>query len=166
MRRLIWLLALCASPALAEVTPPAITALRSVILCSPARKHSEPAPGTEAGFIDVPDEPLTIVREGKAVPLVLGMGFGVAITPARDLGGIRMLSYRPGRAQPDTYVSAFTAGEESTNFFSFDTEEELVPGTWTFEAWEDTDLLYRVTFDAVPADAMPDLVAACRAPTS
>ncbi len=145
---------------------PKLTLVRAVILCTPQNRHQEPAPGTEAGYIEIPEEALVVIREGQAVPAVLGMAFGVAITPSDELTGIRMVTRRPGRLVPDVYVSQFIAGTETTNFFSFDVESELVPGIWTFEAWDGDSRLYRVDFQVLPASADPDLVAQCRAPTS
>lgn len=159
-----------ATAACAQVAPPVhsarVTTLRPVILCTPLNRHQEPAPDTEAGFIEIPDEDLTVIAEGQAVPAVLGMAFGVAIVPGQDLSDIKMIARRPGRAAADVYVSQFHGGEESTNFFSFDVESELIPGIWTFEAWEGNSRLYRVDFQVLPAGAKPDLVAMCRAPTS
>jgi hypothetical protein len=154
----------------AQVAPPVhsaqLTALRPVILCTPQNRHEEPAPETEAGVIEIPDEDLVVIAEGQVVPAVLGMAFGVAIVPDHDLSDIRMVTRRPGRKTADVYVSQFHLGEESTNFFSFDVENELVPGIWTFEAWEGNSRLYRVDFQVLPAGAKPDLVAMCHAPTS
>ncbi len=169
----VWLSLLFGAVAVAaqaQVAPPvhsaSLTSLRAVILCTPQNRHQEPAPETEAGFIDVPDEALVVIRQAQAVPAVLGMAFGVAIVPDHDLTGIRMVTRRPGRHLPEVYVSQFSSGLETTNFFSFDVESELVPGIWTFEAWDGDIRLYRVDFQVLPAAAEPDLVAQCRAPTS
>ena len=159
-----------ACAAQAQVAPPShsseLTALRAVVLGTPLNRHEEPAPDTEAGFIEIPGESLVVIGEGQVAPAVLGMAFGVAVVPGHDLTGIRLLTRRPGRSTPDVYVSQFSGGVESTNFFSFDVESELVPGVWTFEAWDGDSRLYRVEFQIVPGDAEPDLVARCRAPTS
>lgn len=161
---------LLAGAGAAEVPPPEHSAdmasVEAVIICSPAHTHREPAPGTEAGYIQVPDEDIAITRKGQLVPAALGMAFGVLGVSQRDVAPVTMLVYRPGRALPETYQADFTAGVESTEFFSFDVDSERVPGTWTFEAWDDKTLLYRVSFDVVPQEDAPGIVADCQAATS
>jgi hypothetical protein len=163
-------LLLLAGAARADVPAPEHSAdigtLDAVIICSPAKTHREPAPGTEAGYIQVPDEAIAITRKGQLVPDALGMAFGVAAISLRDVAPVTMRVYRPGRDQPETYLADFSAGVESTEFFSFDEESERVPGIWTFEAWDGATRLYRVSFEVVPQDAAPGIVADCQAATS
>lgn len=143
-----------------------IAGVEAVIICSPANTHREPAPGTEAGYIQVPDEAITVTRKGQLVPDALGMAFGVAAVSLRDIAPVKMLVFRPGRAQPETYLANFPAGLETTEFFSFDIESERQPGIWTFEAWDGETRLYRVSFEVVPQESAPGIVADCQAATS
>jgi hypothetical protein len=52
-------------------------------------------------------------------------------------------------------------GEFSLTGFSFDVPEELVLGTWTFEAHAGQEL-FRVTFEVVPPDMAAPVLAECQ----
>ena len=53
-----------------------------------------------------------------------------------------------------SYVTTLGGNDASINAYSFDLNEEMVPGTWTIRALFDGAVLYEVSFDVVrPGDA-------------
>ena len=71
--------------------------------------------------------------------------------------------YRPGRATPEVWATWLSDAGSSLAFFRFDTDDELVPGLWTFEVWDGEVRLYHAEFEIVPAAALPEITEACGA---
>ncbi len=164
----LWLLA---APALAEPAAPAgsaaVARLEVGVFCALQAMDRMPAPGTVSGWIHVPTSEITFHwPDRQVVPASIGLAFGLRVTGApgfatSDLAEARV--YRPGRSTPEVWSSGFSDGGENLSFFRFDTEDELVPGLWTFEGWDGGTLLYRVEFEVVPAAAVPEISQACGA---
>lgn len=165
---LLW--AAFATPLIAEPAPPVashrIAVLELGIFCVPESMGEAIAPGTISGRIHVPRDEITFHWPGhQTVPAQLGLAFGVRV----QLGSGEMVPYgqvrvyRPGRAQPETWGSSFSSLGPTVSFFSFDREEELIPGPWRFEAWDAEERLYAVEFEIVPAATLPEITTACGA---
>lgn len=99
------------------------------------------------------------------VPASLGLAFGVKaqLFPGRDVPFAQMRVYQPGKATPEVWESGFNDLAPSLAFFRFDTEAELIPGLWRFEAWEGETRLYSVEFEVVLAATQPEIAQACGA---
>ncbi|MEO6298589.1 MAG: DUF3859 domain-containing protein, partial [Paracoccaceae bacterium] len=163
-----WVVALwIASGAVADILPPqgseAIESLQVGVFCRPKTVSEMPAPGTQDGFISITEESFTIHNDSQQVPAALGLAFGVRAIAKQTIANVRVTVQRPGRDTPDVWFDNFAAGEISTDFFSFDRDEERVTGLWTFEAWDGDTRLYHADFEVVPEVALPDLVAQCQA---
>ena len=140
MRRLIpcVMALLIASGAVADILPPQgsdeINSLQVGVFCRPKTVSEVPAPGTQDGFVSITEESFTIHNDSQQVPAALGLAFGVRAISTRTITNVRVTVQRPGRDTPDIWFDSFAAGEVSTDFFSFDRDEERVTGLWTFEA--------------------------------
>ena len=163
-------LAWLAAPALAEPAPPTagpeLATLKAGVFCALQAMDQTPAPGTLSGWIHVPEGEIDFHwPDRQVVPAALGLAFGVKarLAPGLTTVDAQMRVYRPGSDTPEYWASGFSEFEESFAFFRFDTEAELVTGTWRFEAWQGEQQLYSVAFDVVPAAAVPELVEACGA---
>lgn len=67
---------------------------------------------------------------------------GVMLGDRRDTGISRTTEQWPSRA----YIN-----KQAYNFFNFEYDWELVPGTWTFQIWTENRMLAEQSFDVVPA---------------
>lgn len=161
----VWLaLPLQADPA-PPVTDPSVAALKVGVFCALQEMNQRPAPGTLSGWIHVPEGEIDFHwRDARVVPAQIGLAFGVK---SRMAAGIfasgEMRVYRPGRTAPETWDSSFTDLSDQFGFFRFDREDELIPGTWRFEAWTGETQLYAVEFEVVPPATLPQIAQACGA---
>ena len=60
-----------------------------------------------------------------------------------------------------SYVTTLGGEDASINAYSFDLNEEMVPGIWTIRALFDGAILYEVTFDVVSPDTVPTIGQDC-----
>jgi hypothetical protein len=171
MRRLALALCLAGSPALAEPAKPQfvpeIASLEVGIFCALQAMDRMPAPGTASGWLHVPTSDVTFHwPDRQVVPASIGLAFGVRATGASGFvssNRAQVRVTRPGLATPDVWDSGISDAGAALAFFRFDTPDELLPGLWTFEAWDGETLLYRVEFEVVPAAAIPEITDACGA---
>ena len=165
---LIW--TLMASLATAEpavpVLSPTVGLLEIGIFCTPTEKGETPAPGTLSGKVHVPFDDIRFDwPDRQTVPAEIGLAFGVRaqLAPGNSVPFGEVRVYLPGRAKPETWGSSFTDLGRTFSFFSFDRDDELIPGVWRFEAWDGPDRLYLVEFEVVPAGSAPGIAGACGA---
>ncbi|MGA0540320.1 hypothetical protein [Neotabrizicola sp. VNH66] len=153
-----------------EPAPPVVVAevarLEWGVFCALQAMDRAPAPGTASGWIHVPKGEVSFHwPDRQVVPAALGLAFGVKVTGAKGwetaVGEVRV--YRPGRTTPESWASDISSLGATLAFFRFDTESELVPGTWVIEGWDRDRRLYRVEFEVVPGAAVPEITNACGA---
>jgi len=161
----VWLaMPLRADPA-PPVIDPSVAALQLGVFCALQEMNQRPAPGTLSGWIHVPEGEIDFHwPDRQIVPAQIGLAFGVKsrMTPGVFASG-EMRVYRPGRTTPETWDSTFTDLSDQFGFFRFDREDELIPGTWRFEAWAGETRLYAVEFEVAPTAALPRIAQACGA---
>lgn len=157
-------------PAGAEVlgpVSPRVSDLVSGLFCAPEDAGRRLAPGTIAGWVHIPAEPIVMIAEGDVAPTVLGSGFGVRYV----LQGTGPVTVRytvvhppilPSNQTTESWSSQTQAGDEDSFFFQFDTPEELQPGDWRFSAEVDGEVLFTVGITVRPAADLPDLAHLCR----
>lgn len=170
MRRLVLALLLALSaPARAEPGPPwaapTVATLKVGVFCALQAMDQRPAPGTHSGWIHVPEGEIDFHwPDRQVVPAHIGIAFGVKsrLAAGMFLSG-EMRVYRPGATTPEVWDSSFTDLGDQIGFFRFDREDELIAGTWRFEAWAGPDRLYAVEFEVVPAASLPEIAQACGA---
>lgn len=170
MIRALLALALLATPCGAApadpVHGPEIGTLEVGIFCALQTMDRMPAPGTASGWIHVPT---TEIRfhwpDRQVVPAAIGLAFGVRVTgvPGFATASAEARVTRPGRATPEVWATGLSDAGSSLAFFRFDTDDELVPGLWTFEVWDGEVRLYHAEFEIVPAAALPEITEACGA---
>lgn len=168
LRQIALILMLCpalvfAKPAAPDIAPPLGTVTFG-IFCTIAVSGQTDAPGTLTGFIHTVDEAPGFDWSGqRTVPASLGIAFGVKAqtTLGTSVPFAVMHVFRPGRPLPDVWTAGFDDTDPSFAFFRFDTEAELIPGLWAFEAWDAGKRLYRVEFEIVPADQAIGIASAC-----
>lgn len=169
--RLALLLTLLASPALAAPAEPQaapqVARLEVGVFCALQAMDRMPAPGTASGWIHVPTSEITFHwPDRQVVPAALGLAFGVRAMGAPGFAtsdGAEARVTRPGGTTPEVWSSGISDAGDTLSFFRFDTEDELLPGLWTFEGWDGETRLYHVEFEVVPAAAVPEIVDACGA---
>lgn len=135
------------------------------LICAPPPAGRREAPDTAFGWIHVPDEPIVIRREGTTVPAVLGIGLGVRFRLHGEAP--RLLRYvvehPPMEPQGRTRQSwdGWTRGEGEHVFFQFDLPEELLPGLWSFTAFDGRHEVFHATFKVVTPEEAPELAQLC-----
>lgn len=150
--RLIGFLLCFAGPAAAD----GVTLLESGLFCaSPRTEESRPAPDTVEGVVhEMQSGPFDVA--GQVVPLVPGLAFGIRfrsdLTKDRV---VRMVTLHPplgpeGQTR-SSWETVLQAGAVRARAFSFDHAYELVPGTWTMEVWEGSEVLLSVPFAVTTA---------------
>jgi hypothetical protein len=160
---MVWCSAGLAKPAL-PVQSDRIAEIEFGLFCAISVTGQSAAAGTASGWIHlVEDVPAFHWPGQRRVPAVLGLAFGVRArtTAGLALPDAEMRVFRPDRPAPDVWSSGISDASPSLAFFRFDTEQELVPGLWSFEAWSGETRLYRVEFDVVPARAGDPIAQAC-----
>ncbi|MGL4319553.1 MAG: hypothetical protein ACRCS3_01695 [Paracoccaceae bacterium] len=160
---ILWPLAAIAKPATPVWVPP-IADISFGIFCAIQTEGDAPAPLTRSGVIHtVANDPAFHWPGQRIVPASLGLAFGVK---SQSIAGTslpfsEMRVLRPNETIPDIWNSPISDIDPSFAFFRFDTEEELIPGIWVFEAWDAGKRLYRVEFQVVPADQGIGIASAC-----
>lgn len=168
MRLVLGLVLAISTAAAAAVTPePPVYSAKLTdflvgVMCSPQVVDRAVAPNTALGYTNVVAEVPKFNFQQQVVPAALGVSFGVSFTSGRALAGVRNLTFRPGNATPDMYYSDLSA-KSTYRGFGFETPDELVLGQWRLESWQGEELLYRVDFEVVSAQSLPDIEAQCQA---
>jgi hypothetical protein len=170
MKRLALTLALLGAPVCADPAPPEpgplVAELQVGVFCALQAMDQRPAPGTLSGWIHVPEGEIDFHwPDRQVVPAAIGLAFGVKsrLVPGAVTVSGEMRVYRPGSDVPEVWDSTFSDLGDQFAFFRFDRDDELLPGTWRFEGWDGTAMLYSVEFEVVPAAALPNIVQACSA---
>lgn len=163
--RLALAFCLAAPAALADPADPTLApGIRLVdhgIYCQTEAIGTTPAPETSLGYIDtLPGVPEMVYRQ-QTVPARLGTSFGVVIEADRDIPGVRIETWKPGAARPETWYDDIFAGTPQMRGFAFDYPEEIILGIWRMEAWEGDTMLYSVEFEVQPAEQLPGVSSDC-----
>ncbi len=169
MIRFALALACLAAPALAEtgvVVDPQLSISHGTF-CAKITEGSVEAPDTVAGKIDLYERVPQIRWQGQLVPAHEVMSFGIVskVPDGTVLDNVTItLTHPPFResgATTQAYITSLGGSGSSINAYSFDFPEEMVLGTWTFEATQGDRLLYRVAFEVVNPRQLPDMVSGC-----
>jgi len=168
MRTLIALIFLAATPLAAQdVTSPLLFSHQAGVVCAPEISGQSPAPDTVSGFTNSIAEDPPFVSNGRRVPAVKGVGFGVKAM-AVDPGGVSFVTMTithppmgPQKTTRQSFDTSIGGSNPSLTFYQFDFAYELVSGPWTMEARQGDTLLYRTTFKVVPPAQIPELARIC-----
>lgn len=165
MQILSVLVASATGTALADPSPP-VTAPGIVIEaygvhCLIEKDGTMDAPGTESGFINLLSGMPEFTYRQQDLPARIGIAFAVVAIPDRDILDARLVTWKPGAAQPEYWFSDMAAGEPSIQGFMFETPSELITGLWRLEAYDGETLLYSVEFDVLPGSELPGVTSDC-----
>lgn len=131
------------------------------IYCRPEITGTEPAPDTSLGYVNLLGGDTTIRLHQQEIPAILGISFGVIVLPHQTIIGARMETYRPDKADPDIWFADLYEGDQKIRGFTFDFEDEVLPGIWRMEAWDSDTRLYSIEFEVLPPSALPGISADC-----
>ncbi len=151
-----------------RVNPDMIAELVFGVYCAEDPVRTEDAPETASGVINIVPELPQIRFSQTVVPAVLDIGFGVLSRTPSGLvhDPVTITVTHPPFPSSGIEVERWTTRlgweEFSLTGFSFDTQEELVLGTWTFEARIDGEELFFVAFEVVPPDMAAPVLAECQ----
>jgi hypothetical protein len=146
---------------------PVMRSVEAGIICAPPSAGEAEAPGTVAGTTHLISEEPPFVSKTRRVPALLGVGFGIK-SQTLDIDGISdvvmTISHPPmgpTGAKSQTFTSTIRGTDPSLTFYQFDFDYELLPGTWQMQASKDGAILYRTTFEVLPANQVPELAHIC-----
>ncbi len=146
---------------------PAILALKAGIICAPQVIGTNPAPDTVAGVTNIVEGDPQFISNGRQVPAVIGIGFGLK---AQAAGGGNLYDVTVTVTHPpmgdagitqQTYPTAISGNALSMVLYQFDFDYELVQGPWIIEAATGDEVLLRVAFEVVAPQMVPQLSAVC-----
>lgn len=155
-----------------DYTSPRVGYLEAGQYCPTFSVNRRPAPGTSAGYTDLYDGRPALISASRMIELRPDNTFGIYVQladPNDIAAATTRITHPPFLNEDKTTVELDTSDFVGTDgvgrLFSFDYSYEMVPGVWTFEAMDGDELLYRVSFNVVPASS--DAPHACGpAPTS
>lgn len=145
----------------APVTGPGIVLQSIGIYCRPEIASTEVAPDTEVGYINLMAATPEFAFRQTEVPARLGVSFGLLVVSDRDIPTVRVVTWKPGAASPETWTTNLLSGEPKMRGFVFETESELITGPWRMEAYDGDTQLYSVTFQVVPGTELPGVTSDC-----
>ena len=138
------------------------------VLCAQDSGVVRDAPDTVAGTTHVVQEAPAFVSNGRLVPAVLGIGFGVRSGIASEFGqeGVLMKVTHPAFEGSGASQQSFTTyigpqSDPGVTFYRFDYGYELALGDWTMSASYNGVKLYETTFTVVAPSALPELADVC-----
>ena len=161
------ILAIPVAAAPSDRTSPAILALKAGIICAPQVIGTNPAPDTVAGVTNVIEGDPQFISNGRQVPAVRGIGFGVKAQAAdrRGLSDVIVTVSHPPMGDAGTtrqrYTAAISGDRLSMAMYQFDFDYELVQGPWTIEMSQGGEVLLRVGFEVVAPQRVPQLASVC-----
>jgi hypothetical protein len=151
-----------------RVDPELVAELVFGVYCAQEPVRTEVAPETASGVINiVPDLP-DIRFAQTVVPAALDIGFGVLSRApegvVHDTVTITVTHppFPDSGIEVERWVTRIGPEEFSLTGFSFDVPEELVTGTWTFEAHAGERELFHIAFEVVPPEMAAPVIAACQ----
>ncbi len=147
---------------------PLVGSFDAGVLCAQEGGAQRLAPDTLAGSTNVIEDAPPFVSNGRLVPAVLGIGFGVRAGLTTELGqdGVLMSVTHPPLADSGTTRQSFMTyigpnDDPSITLYQFDFPYELALGDWTMTASYGGVTLYETTFTVVPPTALPELAGVC-----
>lgn len=157
----------CVSAQEEEFVSPMIGFFEAGILCAPEAIGEREAPGTVSGTTHMIDQAPPFFSDGRVVPAVLGVGFGVrtGLDTASRTNAIMTVTHPPfagsGRTEQSFVTLVGTTDTPGITFYQFDEGYELALGEWTLTATTGLLTLYEVTFTVVDPALVPELANAC-----
>ncbi len=146
---------------------PSVQAMKAGIICAPLVIGTNPAPDTVAGVTNIVEGDPQFISNGRQVPAVLGIGFGVKaqVAGGADLYDVTVTVSHPPMGNAgitrQTYPTAISGSALSLILYQFDFDYELVQGPWTIEAAQQGNVILHVEFEVVAPQTVPQLATVC-----
>lgn len=133
-------------------------------------------PSDEVEYVPAPDTMLGQVRRSygeqvvvktKTVPMVKNLGFGVDVRPLgpRVFDPVTVTITHPAYKGTEITQESWTANirprRSNLNYFVFEYDKEMVPGTWIFTFTFEEKVILNVSFEVVPPDQYPNVSGLC-----
>lgn len=151
-----------------DFVSPMLAFYEAGVLCAQEGGTVRDAPGTVAGTTHVVEDAPPFVSEGRFVPAVIGIGFGVRAGlagPFSQDGVVMSVTHPPfagSGATEQSFVTNIGAQDSpGITFYQFDYGYELALGDWTMSASYGGVTFYETTFTVVPPQALPQLAGVC-----
>ncbi|AGI66069.1 hypothetical protein OAN307_c03100 [Octadecabacter antarcticus 307] len=151
-----------------DFTSPMVGFFEAGVICAQPSDGARDAPDTIAGSTHVIEDAPPFVSKGRAVPAVLGIGFGVRSGLVSEFGqdGVLMTITHPPLDGSGVTEQSFTTNigsnvDPSVTFYQFDFGYELALGEWVMTASLNGYPIYETTFTVVSPSALPELAGVC-----
>ena len=151
-----------------EFVSPLLGFYEAGVVCAQDTGVSREAPNTVAGTTHVVEDAPPFVSEGRLVPAVIGIGFGVrsGLDGFAGQEGVLMTITHPpfagSGATEQSFVSTIGSRDDpGITFYQFDYGYELALGDWTMKASVGGVTLYETTFTVVSPRNLPELADVC-----
>ena len=145
---------------------PRLSSFRAGVFCAPDVIDTTPAPDTVAGVTNVIEDVPEFVSDGRNVPAVLGMGFGIlSLSRNETLFDVLVVVTHPPMGDAgvtrQSYTSEIANTGQPMTLYQFDYDYELVQGPWTITATQGDEILFRAGFTVVAPQMVPELASVC-----
>lgn len=159
-------LALAASPLAAQdVISDGVNVIEVGVTCGSTITGQRENEDSASGYVFLIGERPIFVSNGREVPTVPGMGFGLIFTTTRPYDDVTAVVLHPpfdgSGIERQSFSTSYTGEAEHYRIYQFDYRYELAPGPWTLEAWQGEELIYRLHFTVVEADETHPVARAC-----
>ncbi len=140
--------------------------LKAGLICPSDKIVHIPAPDTMLGHIRRTHGEQVVVST-RTVPMVKSLGFGIDVRPKgpRIFDPVTVTITHPPYKGTDitteSWQAAIRPGRSNLNYFVFELDEEMVPGTWTFSLTYEDRMLLQSSFEVVQPEDYPNVKGLC-----
>ncbi|WP_299929768.1 DUF3859 domain-containing protein [uncultured Pelagimonas sp.] len=148
-----------------DVSP--VSLLDHGVICEVTQTGTEAAPETASGVINLIDQTRVIDVTTQFVPAHIGLSFGLRTKMSADavLNGARMRIIHPPMGAngitEQSWAAPMQAGEAALNLYTFEQDDELLLGVWTFQVIFADKVLIEQRFEVVPQGTVPVVQQVC-----
>ncbi len=150
----------------AETTSP-IELMDHGVICDVTLTGTEAAPETASGVINLIDQTRVIDVTTQFVPAHIGLSFGLRTKMSDNvvLDGARMRVIHPPMGASgiteQSWAAPMQTGEAALNLYTFEQDDELLLGVWTFQVIFADKVLIEQRFEVVPQGTVPVVQQVC-----
>ncbi|MGH1416098.1 MAG: DUF3859 domain-containing protein [Pelagimonas sp.] len=148
-----------------DVSP--VTMLDYGVICDIKLGGTEPAPDTASGVINLIDQKKEVDVATAFVPAHIGLSFGLrtVLRDETELNGAKMRIIHPPMG-PDgitqqSWHAPMRGNDPLVNLYSFETDDELVLGLWTFQLIHEGKVLIEQGFQVLPQGSVAEVQQVC-----
>lgn len=137
------------------------------VICEVTQTGTEAAPETASGVINLIDQTRVMDVTTQYVPAHIGLSFGLRTNMGADatLSGARMRIIHPPMGASgiteQSWAAPMQPGEAALNLYTFEHDDELLLGDWTFQVIFADKVLIEQRFEVVPQGTVPVVQQVC-----